>query len=82
MDSAIVTFCRKRSCKSSCDAWFAMVEELLYLNLTYFCCFECNRSYALVHMKGRSRHVSSVVAAASITIAPLPDFTNPRIAGH
>ena len=37
-----------------------MVEELLH----YFCCFECNRLFAIRCVKGCSKHVSSVVAAA------------------
>ena len=36
-----------------------MVEELLH----YFCCFKDNRSFAIVRVKGCSKHVSSVVAA-------------------
>ena len=37
-----------------------MVEELLH----YFCCFECNSLFAIGCVKGCSKHVSSVVAAA------------------
>ena len=37
-----------------------MVEELLH----YFCCFECNSLSAIGCVKGCSKHVSSVVAAA------------------
>ena len=37
-----------------------MVEELLH----YFCCFECNHLFAIGCVKGSSKHVLSVVAAA------------------
>ena len=37
-----------------------MVEQLLH----YFCCFECNSLFAIGRVKGCSKHVSSVVAAA------------------
>ena len=46
--------------------------------LQYFCCFECNHLFAIARVKGRSKHVSSVVAAASIAIAPLATFTPSR----
>ena len=57
--AAIVVCCRNSSCKSSCDA-IAMVEELLHP----FCCFECNSFFTIGCVKGCSKHVSSVVAAA------------------
>ena len=56
--AAIVVCRRNSSCNSSCE--FAMVEELLH----YFCCFECNSLSSLGCVKGCSKHVSSVVAAA------------------
>ena len=43
----------------------AMVGELLH----YSRCLECNRLFAIVHVKGHSKHVSSVVAAANILVA-------------
>ena len=39
-----------------------MVKELLHS--FKFCCFECNRLFAIFCMKGCSKHVLSVVAAA------------------
>ena len=50
-----------------------MVEELL----RSFCYFECNSNclFAIVRVKGRSKHVARVVAVASIAVAPLADFT-------
>ena len=49
----------------------AVVNKLLQS----FCCFECNSLFAVVRVKGRSKHVSSMVAAPSIEVAPLADFT-------
>ena len=61
--AAIVVSCRNSSCKSSCDAIVRNGRKVLH----YFYCFECNSSFAIVHVKGRSKHVSSVAAASQKT---------------
>ena len=51
-----------------------MAEELLH----YFCCFERNSLFAVGCVKGCSKHVSSVVAAArycSLTPCPFHPFS-------
>ena len=48
--------CNRRESRDFGALRFAVVEQLLY----YFCCFECNSSFAIVRVKGGSKHVSSV----------------------
>ena len=57
-----------------------MVEELLH----YFCCFECNGLFAKGSVKGCSKHVSSVVAAAkycSLTPCQFQPFSKRPMVG-
>ena len=37
---------------------------------------ECNSSFAIARVKGGPKHVSSLVASASIAVTPLADFTS------
>ena len=53
---AIVVWCCNSSCNSSCDAIARNGGKRLHS----FCCFECNRLFAIARVKGRSKHVSSV----------------------
>ena len=64
--AAIVAFCRNSSCNSPCDAIVRSGRE----TITFFSCFECNSSFAIVDVKGRSNMFQVWVAAASIAIAP------------
>ena len=50
-----------------------MVDTLLQSSRCLVC--NGNASFAIVRVKGRSKHALSVVAAASITVAPLANFT-------
>ena len=60
------------SCNSSCNSsqWLKTIALFLL--------FECNSSCGIASVKARSKHVPSVVTAASIAVAPLADFTHHR----
>ena len=68
--AATIVFCHNGSCDSSCDTIVRSGRKLLHS----FRCFDCNCSFAIVCVKGRSKHVAGVVAAESIAVAPLADF--------
>ena len=53
----------------------AMVENLCASLSHSFRCLECNSSFAIECMKGRSKYVSSVVAAASVAVTRLAKLT-------
>ena len=42
--------------------------------LHYLCCLGCSSLFSTASLKGHSKHVSSVVAAASLAVAPLAEY--------
>ena len=71
--AAIVVFCSSSLCNRSWDVIVCNGRRTIAL----FCCLEHDASFGIAHVKGCSKHVSSVAAAASIADAPLGGFTHP-----